>query len=600
MSYLRTAMSSCYNPPGMSIMSTTPNSKPNSRHRNRRQVIARCVSHFSAIAAMIVFSVSLAAAQSGPHSTVGMNKIAKSAIQAPTIIQILLGQTPAILPGTTTFPDSTGVITSFMPLGPVSTSQFSFFDTGLTTNGRSCFTCHTPQSGWAISPPQILSAYLVSAGRSPLFQPIDAARCPDAPGATNPLTLLLTDTQLFTRGNFRISITAPNPLDPTATTTFNGSQPQWVMTVKSDPTGCENDKTYGLPNGLASVYRRPLPSANVGFLDPGIVAPGVFNIMWDAREPSLEHQFVDATEFHGQTTNAPSLSDATEGADFQFGIFTAQTLDALAGDLTGGDGSGATGGPQNLFDSRLNVKAVTPAGAVIPGLCGTPEALDGEADFCPGIFGAPNVFTDFSAFASASGQGLKVAQRESIARGEAIFNTRSFSVNDVPGLNDVQAACGPNPINNPCTATCATCHNNQNVGNDSFLDPKRTGIMDNSNNTNNALPPTPDFPLFAFYCPSGSMDFFSNPVHSSNCPGGASTCDEFDTTDPGVGLVTGQCNDLGKMKVPVLRGLASRAPYFHGGNVANLNALVNFYNTRFKIGLSAQDTTDLVNFLNTL
>jgi cytochrome c peroxidase len=54
------------------------------------------------------------------------------------------------------------------------------------------------------------------------------------------------------------------------------------------------------------------------------------------------------------------------------------------------------------------------------------------------------------------------------------------------------------------------------------------------------------------------------------------------------------------MKVPVLRSLAARAPYFHGGNALTLAALVNFYNMRFQIGLSTQDKTDLVNFLNTL
>lgn len=31
------------------------------------------------------------------------------------------------------------------------------------------------------------------------------------------------------------------------------------------------------------------------------------------------------------------------------------------------------------------------------------------------------------------------------------------------------------------------------------------------------------------------------------------------------------------MKVPILRGVAARAPYFHGGNAAILNAVVNFY-----------------------
>jgi len=57
---------------------------------------------------------------------------------------------------------------------------------------------------------------------------------------------------------------------------------------------------------------------------------------------------------------------------------------------------------------------------------------------------------------------------------------------------------------------------------------------------------------------------------------------------------------LGKMKRPILRGVAARAPYFHGGNAATLTALVEFYNVRFNIGLSAQDVTDLVNFLNSL
>ncbi|MGA2412249.1 MAG: hypothetical protein ABSG46_17935, partial [Candidatus Binataceae bacterium] len=61
----------------------------------------------------------------------------------------------------------------------------------------------------------------------------------------------------------------------------------------------------------------------------------------------------------------------------------------------------------------------------------------------------------------------------------------------------------------------------ENVANDNFLDPKREAVMDNSNNTHNALPPSADFPLFGFYCPTGSIPFFSNPVTSTNCPDGA-------------------------------------------------------------------------------
>ncbi|HJU09353.1 MAG TPA: hypothetical protein VJ728_00675 [Candidatus Binataceae bacterium] len=419
------------------------------------------------------------------------------------------------------------------------------------------------------------------------------------------LKFIAAHSQLFTRGNFRIAINGPNPLSPGKT--FNGSSPEWIMTVKRDPTKCENDATYGLPSGFVSVYRRPLPSANVAFLDPGARGPGIFNIMWDAREPDLETQFVDATEFHGQTTVSPGQVAATQGADFQFGVFTAQSSDFIAGDLTGSDGSGATGGPQQLFDLALNVPPDPLPGVPIPGTCFTPEALDGESSFCPGSFAIPNVFVDYSNFANPSGKNaLKNARRESIARGQVVFNTVQFTINDVPGLDDVLnngTSFPPGGPTSTVTGTCSTCHNNANVGNDSFLDPKRTGVMDNSNNTNNALPPSSDFPLFAFYCPSGSMNFFSNPVQSTSCnllPGSPTTCDEFDTTDPGLGLITGKCDDLGKMKVPVLRGLASRAPFFHGGNVPNLTALVNFYNKRFNIGLTAQQKTDLVNFLNTL
>ena len=67
-----------------------------------------------------------------------------------------------------------------------------------------------------------------------------------------------------------------------------------------------------------------------------------------------------------------------------------------------------------------------------------------------------------------------------------------------------------------------------------------------------------------------------------------------------MGLISGKCSDLGVFKVPRLRGLAARAPYFHGGNAATLREVVEFYNSRFNIGLSAQDTQDLVNFLGTL
>jgi cytochrome c peroxidase len=78
------------------------------------------------------------------------------------------------------------------------------------------------------------------------------------------------------------------------------------------------------------------------------------------------------------------------------------------------------------------------------------------------------------------------------------------------------------------------------------------------------------------------------------------TYDQFKTTDPGAGWITGKCADLGKFKVPPLRGLASRAPFFHGGQAATMKDVIIFYKNRFSMNLTDQDVQDLVNFMNTL
>ena len=75
---------------------------------------------------------------------------------------------------------------------------------------------------------------------------------------------------------------------------------------------------------------------------------------------------------------------------------------------------------------------------------------------------------------------------------------------------------------------------------------------------------------------------------------------KFYTSDPGKGLVSGKCGELNRIKGPILRGLAGRAPYFHNGAAANLEQLVNFYNLRFQMQLTEQQKKDLVAFLNSL
>ena len=57
---------------------------------------------------------------------------------------------------------------------------------------------------------------------------------------------------------------------------------------------------------------------------------------------------------------------------------------------------------------------------------------------------------------------------------------------------------------------------------------------------------------------------------------------------------------MDKFKVPGVRGLASRAPYFHDGSAATLEEVVEFYSTRFGINFSDQEAMDLVAFMKAL
>ena len=65
-------------------------------------------------------------------------------------------------------------------------------------------------------------------------------------------------------------------------------------------------------------------------------------------------------------------------------------------------------------------------------------------------------------------------------------------------------------------------------------------------------------------------------------------------------MVTGRWADIGKFKGPVLRALAARAPFFHNGSAATLEEVVEVYETRFHLGLSAQEKADLAAFLRSL
>ena len=122
------------------------------------------------------------------------------------------------------------------------------------------------------------------------------------------------------------------------------------------------------------------------------------------------------------------------------------------------------------------------------------------------------------------------------------------------------------------TGTCTVCHDTPNVGNHSAKLAIDIGLTDPSQ--------APYLPVYTL----------------QNIATGAT----ISTTDPGKAMNSGQWNDINKFKGAILRGLAARSPYFHNGSAATLDDAVHFYDTRFKIGLTAQEQSDLVAFLKTL
>jgi len=96
------------------------------------------------------------------------------------------------------------------------------------------------------------------------------------------------------------------------------------------------------------------------------------------------------------------------------------------------------------------------------------------------------------------------------------------------------------------------------------------------------------------------LDIDDLPVFTLQCMSGPLTGKTYVVTDPGRALISGTCADIGKVKGPILRGLAGRAPYFHNGSAATLLDVVKFYNLRFNIGLTSAQMNDLAAFLQTL
>jgi len=461
--------------------------------------------------------------------------------------------TPAVIPQFEIDPDPSGTIATFQPNGPTITAKNAFFQ-NLGTNGRTCFTCHQPQDGWSLSAQHALDRFYADPDE-PLFRLVDGATCPSANVSTYEKKQAAYRL-LLEKGLIRVGLPMPS----------DGLEFQIVGV--NDPYGCNTNPLTGLTSsttGTVSVYRRILPAANLGFLS---------TIMWDGREPSLFSQAVDATLGHAEGTLTPSAAQQQQIVSFEGctqaltptlcanipaagGVFTAQISDDTGIDLSG---AGGYGGPVALSKelAKFFIGINDPLGQ-------NPTGVPFDAQ----------IFDLYSNWRGRGVPGQGNERRQAIARGEELFNTTKINITGVTGLNDA--------LNQPnISGFCGTCHDTPSIGNHSVKAPLNIGVADAGKNSPPALD-IGELPVFTIWCTSGPL-----------------AGKMFEVTDPGRSLITGKCADIGKVKGPILRGLAARAPYFHNGSAATLRDVVDFYDQRFGIEFTDQQKADLIAFLSSL
>jgi cytochrome c peroxidase len=433
--------------------------------------------------------------------------------------------------------DVTGQLRTIDINGELDLDNPFFQDLG--TNGRRCSSCHLPDQGWTITPEGVRARFEETDGLDPIFRPNDGSNCENADVSTR-AKRKKAYSLLLNRGLIRIGIDVP-----TQTNDVPPKPAEFEIVSVDDPYHCPASLVSPLPS--ASMYRRPLPTTNLPFLSA---------IMSDGREPDLAHQALDATLGHAQAV-PPGLTPDEQNAivAFETGLFTAQARDDRAGNL---HADGAKGGPVELSQQPFFIGINDPVG-----LNPTNAPFD------------PNAFTIFSIWGSIKGNAPVDKARRSIARGEQLFTTKPIVITGVAGLNNQTFVTPSGPVTVPSsiTANCTICHDTPNVGNHSVKAPLNIGLTDASRRT-------PDMPLYTL----------------RNQTTGQTT----QTTDPGRAMISGKWADIGKFKGPVLRGLAARAPYFHNGFARTLEEAVDFYDTRFNIGLTAKEKADLVAFLRAL
>lgn len=470
----------------------------------------------------------------------------------------------AILPQHATFKNAFGLLGIIHTGGDLDTTNHPFF-TPLGTNGRACVTCHQPADSMGLSLDTIRQRWTATHGKDPLFAAVDGSNCPSLPqGVESSHSLLLN------HGLFRVFLPWPPKNKDGGPMT-----PEFTIEVVRDPTGCNTDPKYGLdsPNPMVSVYRRPRAVANMRYISASykMRAPRGrrFNnktgevlainpdtgervglpILSDARQPTLKAQAIEATLTHLQGEKPPTPEQLNQIESFENQLHVAQSFHNRAGRLDEPGGPTALG-PLPLVKGRPHVSGNRWATPVFGNFDGWKTRRADESD-------------------------EQREFRESVMRGYDLFLERPIWIRDTAHFNSIG-------MGNPYKRNCTICHSLQLMGTDTT-----PGVLDIGVNNKPWAPEMPELPLFKITC---DKDALPHPYLGR----------EILTHDPGRALITGRCADVGSLVMQPLRGIAGRAPYFSNGSAKDLAAVIDFYDERYDMKLTAQEKADFVNFLSVL
>ena len=274
-------------------------------------------------------------------------------------------------------------------------------------------------------------------------------------------------------------------------------------------------------------------------VDDPLGAGGTFTRFTFFRRPLATANFLHTRNVGWHDQNTSGSGNVTLGLD-------AQGKGNVTGAQQGAPAAQAVIDAIVTYEKELWFAQVFTLGAGRLDECGGrggPEILSQQA-FVEGRF---NLFDAWIKGHGCAGN----LQRRKIARGQELFNNKTA----------------------PGGATCRGCHNAENSG----------------SNVNGIL--------FDVGASAASRRLPEMPLYTVR---NKSTLEVIQTTDPGRGGSTGKWADLNHFKVPSMRGLAARAPYFHNGVAATLTEVIRLYEEQFGFDFSASEEGDLVAFMSAL